>query len=711
MKRSHSLSWLFVALCLFTMALLAYPTIATSTERSGIEAAWQRAREAGSYHFTADIRQTVAPRPTVLNVGRASKEEALHLEGETNLPDRQLHLTLWSQGGSVLDPGSGVEVRVDGDHAYARQGLRDWEEINDFTGMFAPQGDFMAYLAATRDVVEHEPETRYLPSPLRGGAGGGVAFTRYTFRVDGRAYAAYLRDQLETRLTEQGELPPGASLDLPKQYVDMTGEGELWVSAAGLPLRQILHLHFPPRPDDQEISAEVTVDFDFGEVGSREQEVGILSRLTQYATRNTYHASLGILALLLAFCAILIVYGRSRALYIAVALVVIASMVSTPLLQSVQAARFAEKQAARAGEAEAREQESEMQRDLAALLRSSDWNPNANPLDANHESHPATSNNDSNSDSPTNCDADDSDDNDDDGLTNGAECVLGTDPDWEDSDNDGITDGDEVTGFSYNSKMWYTDPLEMDTNKDGLSDAIEWNTGREESDEIPPDMDGDGAPDLFDRDNDGDGVPDDVDLSPYFAGDVTYTAGAPFQLLLDNLTEGMPTFVEFQLRPTDPDHLWYAYNVLDWPDDDRRGQIQDADGKTFYDVDDSLSRSPNDNGDVKLIPMLEIKITGSPTNLPSQEDLKPYGVIVQDLTDDGEDKAAYVPLKLVMDSPGDERVAFAGQMLYLPGSPSSQGGAEGGGATPTRCAWCGSSRRWWIYARSIRTDGASSTRK
>ena len=91
-----------------------------------------------------------------------------------------------------------------------------------------------------------------------------------------------------------------------------------------------------------------------------------------------------------------------------------------------------------------------------------------------------------------------------------------------------------------------------------------------------------------------------------------------------------------------------------------------------------MSRSPNDNGDVKLIPMLEIEITGSPTNLPSQEDLKPYGVIVQDLTDDGEDKAAYVPLKLVMDSPGDERVAFAGQMLYLPGSPSSQGGAGGG---------------------------------
>jgi len=664
-------SLLFILVCLLLLALLVYPTVVTSAERSGIEAAWERAREAGSYHFTADIRQTVVPKPTVLNVGRTSKEQTFHLEGETNLPDRQLHLTLWSQGGSVLDASSGVEVRVDGDRAYARQGLQDWEEVNDFTGLFAPQGDFMAYLAATRDVVNQGTETRSL---WRAGVGAeSVTFTRYTFRIDGRSYAAYLRDQLERHLAEQSELPPGVELDLPKQYVDMTGEGELWVGADGLPLRQILHLHFPPRPDDQEIHAEVTVDFSGFEQLHASRSTSHVSRFTPHVSRLTSH--LPLLALSLAFCAVLIVYRRSRALYIAVVLAVIASLVVTPLLQSVHAARFAERQAARAREAEDREQVSEMQRDLQAFLTQPDWNPNRNPLDASrftfHVSrsteHAFLSSASNNSDSTaiTECDPDDTGDNDDDGLTNGAECVLGTDPDWEDSDNDSVTDYDEVTGFEYDGKMWYTDPLEMDINRDGLGDGIEWNTGCQEG-EIPPDMDGDGTPDLFDRDNDGDSVPDDVDLSPYFAGDTTYTAEAPFRLVLDNLTEGIPTFVEFQLRPTDPDHLWYAYNVLDWPDDDRRGQVQDADGKTFYDVDDSLSRSPNDNGDVKLIPMLEIRITGEPTNLPPQKDLKPYGVIVQDLTDDGSDKAAYVPLKLIADSPGDARVAFAGQMLYLP---------------------------------------------
>lgn len=678
MKRSHSLGWLFVVLCLLTLILLAYPTATASAERSGIQAAWQRARQAGSYCFIADIRQTVAPKPTVLNVGRTSKEQAFHLEGETNLPDRQLHLTLWSQGGSVLDASSGVEVRVDGDRAYARQGLQDWEEINNFTGLFAPQGDFMAYLAATRDVANRGTETRSFPSWGRAGGGTeGVTFTRYTFRIDGRGYAHYLRNQLERHLAEQGELPRGVSLDLPRQYVDMTGEGELWVGTDGFPWRQILHLRFPPRPDDREISVEVTVDFsDFEQTPA--------SRVTNYESRITNHESRITdcalrITLALAFCAALIVHRRSRTLYIAVALVVVTSMVVTPLLQSVHAARFAEKQAARAREAEDREQESDMQQVLRRFMTEPDWNPNADPLatrlrrdqssrqrvseSANYGL--AASGNGSDSDSTTECDADDTGDNDGDGLTNGAECALGTDPDWEDTDNDSVTDGEEVTGFEYDSKMWYTDPLEMDTNRDGLGDGIEWNTGRQEG-EIQPDMDDDGTPDLFDRDNDSDSVPDDVDLSPYFAGDITYTAGAPFQLVLDNLTEGIPTFVEFQLRPTDPDHLWYAFNVLDWPDDDRRGQIQDADGKTFYDVDDSLSLSPNDNGDVKLIPMLEIKITGEPTNLPPQEDLENYGVIVQDLTDDGRDKAAYVPLKLVVDSPGDERVAFAGQMLYLP---------------------------------------------
>ncbi|MEZ4560619.1 MAG: hypothetical protein R2854_29995 [Caldilineaceae bacterium] len=45
----------------------------------------------------------------------------------------------------------------------ARQGSGAWEEIDDFTGLFAPGGDFMAYTRAATDVVQHPPALRSTP--------------------------------------------------------------------------------------------------------------------------------------------------------------------------------------------------------------------------------------------------------------------------------------------------------------------------------------------------------------------------------------------------------------------------------------------------------------------------------------------------------------------------------------------------------------------
>jgi len=658
-------------------------TAAASPEHA-VQAAWRRAQQAGAYHFTADIKQTVIPKPTILNVGRTSKEEALHLEGETDLHERQLHLTLWSQGGSVVDPGSGVEIKVDGDRAYARQDTQAWQEIPNFTGLFAPQGDFMAFLAAAKNVKRENVDSRLTPH-----------ISRFTFDVDGRSYAAYVRDQLEKYLTEKGELPPGVSLDLPKTYVKMTGEGELWISADGLPLRQILRLQFPPGPDDQESRAEATIDFgfrnaDFGSGVSGSAAPNLQSPISnlQSLIPDLRFAIPLVFSLILSI--MLVIHKRSSRLYIALAVTVIVSLIFSPLLQSLRVAAFFEQQQTRAQEQEALQQESDMQRDLEALLTQPNWNPNLNPLDTSHNTqYPisniqlpalASNNNDNNESSAPECDPDDTGDTDEDGLTDFEECILGTADDSDDSDSDGIEDPEEINGFSYKDKMWYSDPTELDTNRDGLDDGREWNTGRASESALPPDMDNDGTPDLFDRDNDNDDVPDNLDLSPYYKGDTTYTADAPFQLVVDNLTEDLPTFVEFQLRPTDPDHLWYAFNVLDWPQGDDQGQMQDTDGKTFYDLDHSTSHSPNDNGDVKLIPMLEIKTTGSPNNLPPQNDLEAYGISIMDLNEDGTDKAVYVPLVLVTEPKGSARVAFSGRMLYQPAD-------QWGNAHQVRLVW------------------------
>jgi len=552
-------------LCVMGAGLaLVWPLSVAAASSNELLAAWRRARDAGSYRFSADIEQSARPRSSIRNVGRAEGTQSLHLEGETDLPNHQLHLTLWAQGGSVLNGASGIEVKVEGEHAYARQGTEDWQEINNFTSLFAPQGDFMAFLAAAKDVSRMEDEGL--------GTRGG---SRYAFRVDGRSYAAHVRDQLEAYLFEQGDLPPGLSLELPEQYVDMTGQGELWLDADGYPMRQILRLDFPPSAGEQDVHAEVIVDFSGFPRSAASAGAGSVAWLPSAASHST--ASLPFLLVGATLCVVLVAYTRSKRFYAGLAILISASVILTPLLRGAHAATFAREQAARAEEAEVREQESDVQRTLRAVLTESDHEPNIDPLASQPFDAPRLqgysqgyalpgaeqSTDDSDDDGDANeCDPDDPADTDDDGLTDGNECVLGTNHEVGDSDGDGVSDGDEIAGFEYDGRSWYADPLEMDTNGDGLGDGTEWNTGRAEG-EIPPDTDDDGTPDLFDRDNDGDGVPDKLDLSPYYKGDTTFTEDDPFQLVVDDLEEGVPTFVEFQLRPTNPDHLWYAMNVLD----------------------------------------------------------------------------------------------------------------------------------------------------
>ena len=176
-------------------------------------------------------------------------------------------------------------------------------------------------------------------------------------------------------------------------------------------------------------------------------------------------------------------------------------------------------------------------------------------------------------------------------------------------------------------RTWYTNPDATDSNGDGQGDIVEWGVDAVGSLRATPlDTDGDGLPDLFDTDNDGDGVPDHKDLAPYTHGATIYDAAAPLQLTVKNLTASTPTFVEFQLRPQDEQQLWFAYNVLDWPQDDG-GQVRDVDGKSYADLAAAAGRTaePNEaNGDMKVLPMLEIRIPADSANLPPQSDCLLY---------------------------------------------------------------------------------------
>ena len=103
-------------------------------------------------------------------------------------------------------------------------------------------------------------------------------------------------------------------------------------------------------------------------------------------------------------------------------------------------------------------------------------------------------------------------DSDDDGLTDGEEIALGTDPFDPDTDDDGLTDGDEVNVYG-------TDPLDPDTDDDGLIDGDEIALG---TDPFDPDTDDDGlsdgdevhvyGTDPLDPDTDDDGLNDGLEV-------------------------------------------------------------------------------------------------------------------------------------------------------------------------------------------------------
>ena len=91
-------------------------------------------------------------------------------------------------------------------------------------------------------------------------------------------------------------------------------------------------------------------------------------------------------------------------------------------------------------------------------------------------------------------------DTDSDGLSNGQELLLGTDPNDPDSDNDGLDDGDEV-GNDGVLNLGDSDPLDADTDDDGIADGAETlgtdglpNTG-DETDPLDADSDNDGLND------------------------------------------------------------------------------------------------------------------------------------------------------------------------------------------------------------------------
>ncbi len=663
-------------MCLFLVLSPAGKSIAPASAAPDpeqvVQQAWELVKKSGSYHFVAQVDQVNIPLSIPINVGKKSKQQSVRLEGTTNLAERKMEFALNAQGGTPLGVQSGTQIKIDGDRAYSRQGQQAWQQIDDFTGSFAPQSDFMAFLSGAKNIRLAEAATDSTAPPA-----GENGVTCYAFDIDGPGFANYMEDRLIHQLADQGKLPVGVEVDLSEQLASLSGTGEIWIGVDGLPVRQVLHLQFPATSQDQ-TRADIQVSFtDFAPLpDAAPSGLSLLEKLNNLlhtsSFRNAWLSATSLALLILALSLGL----RRKPVYVAIIITLIAAMVVGPILQSVQAAEFVRGQFSQA-QAQAQRQQAV---DLAQDIRSSpaaSIDPNTSPLDtalaeqataaqaavaqsmaAGSTSSSAFISLPSRQAAPKAVTAASNQDSDGDGLKDKEEERIGTDPTLVDTDGDTLSDYVEVHGFKTgDNKTWYGDPRNKDTNQDGIGDNREWGL----------DTDSDNIPDMWSNDNDSDGVPDKVDLSPFRKGAKSYDGEHPFSLQFNELTENTPTYVEFQVLPVNVDHLRYAFAVRDWPNDDLSGQIMDEDGKTFKDINPE-SDSPQDAyGDVKLIPMLEIQIDGSPDNLPDETTLQSYGVSVRNINSDGSRKAVYVPLQVVTDS-ADAQKAFYGKMFYMPAS-------------------------------------------
>jgi hypothetical protein len=271
---------IFLALALLLTSLILPPVAAADSlsPEQAIQRAWRAAHDAGVYHFTSDVVQTSYPAPALGNVGRSpltgifdSTRNQLHLEGDVDLPARTMQMRMWTGAGSVANPDSAAEMRIEGNRAWARQGGGSWQEVEDFSGGFAPGGDFLSYLVGVKNVergawsvergawsVERSDDPRFT-----------LHATRFTFDLDGPVFANYMRDQLESYLRDKGELPLNLRLDSSRTYQQMTGQGEILLDERGLPLRLTIHLVYPPDKHNERVEADITTDFgfDIGDLG------------------------------------------------------------------------------------------------------------------------------------------------------------------------------------------------------------------------------------------------------------------------------------------------------------------------------------------------------------------------------------------------------------------------------------------------------------
>ncbi|NJN65679.1 MAG: hypothetical protein HC884_02680, partial [Chloroflexaceae bacterium] len=632
------------------LKVLAYHSapISFTTSANSLDTVFERIEAAGNYRFSGHIEQTLIPRATAGTTTAQEQRTRFDLDGTVVHPDRAVFTLQHPETAESL-----TMVRS-GSQVFLQMG-DTLEAVDQQAAASNPAQDPLSLLRVASKVrpLEPPPET---PEVANG----------YTFRIDGKELATLYGDLLQQQASTA--LPPELQRSLAALAHQLTGHGEIWLDAEGLPVRQVLTIDVPQVGPRSNVS--FTIDLSFHDVGSVESivqpvqssdgtwqlEPQRLSSLASTSGRDNspwlpgpfLHALAPdvLLLLVLALLALLLLRSYRHAPHptsTALTFSLVVLIVAVPLLQQLRVAAIGGQVSQALAHQEAQQ---DLQQQMDQMLSVDHARATTSPL--KRTPFRQDSSDEDATDIPEQCgEGSLEDDYDNDGLSDFVEGCLGTDPENEDTDFDLVPDNMEVEGFTFDNQTWYSDPFEQDSNKDGLIDGYEWQIDTVNDVGSAPswDIDGDGIPNLWDNDNDNDGVSDGWDLSPESSSGLLDTFSVEISNSFTDYDELGYVYLDVQLVPENPDRLSYSNTYFDWRDGDKKGFITDED---------------RDDEDLRLVPVLRLKTTA----VPADTLLDDYGVYVKEDEDTGE-QYLYVPLYPMEDN--GRTTAFQATVAYHPG--------------------------------------------
>ncbi|MCB9105597.1 MAG: hypothetical protein H6633_15375 [Anaerolineales bacterium] len=397
--------------------LLLWPSLAAAmplTAPHQLERAWRLAVDIGSYHYSSTVVQTDHPTADLRNAGRSAHVTHVSAQGAVDLPNKAMSMKLWTAG---IDR-DGIEVKVENGKAYGRMNAEGgWIEISDPSQIFAPGGDPLGFLVAAENIREMDADEQSLtmaeptlddvidtPHLLT-----SKTYQHYRFDINGVRYAEYVRRQLEGGLREQGELPPNITLGVIGHYVDMKGQGEIWIDDDGLPVQQVIRMTFPAeRGALHWTENKVTTTFSHWDKAEVYHQLfwaiprlvddptllitdplsllpspyALLPNSQWFTAANVEQSGLllGLGLLLAALVVMVYTHRRSPQFYAGLSTVMVVLMLATPLLNANHALAFAERQQTRAIEQQ-QQLETQQQMEVSRVgMAGRDFNPLVDPL-------------------------------------------------------------------------------------------------------------------------------------------------------------------------------------------------------------------------------------------------------------------------------------------------------------------------------------------